>query len=106
MCDAWKNDFAAFFSDVGSPPTDGHSLDRIDNDKGYFPENVKWETVAVQNLNRRNTIEVNFSGIRTLKELCDKEGLNYFKAYDMIVRKNIPVAAAVNLLKNSKIAPK
>lgn len=44
--------FLRFVSDVGNRP-DGHTLDRIDNDKGYEPDNVRWAPAEVQNGNKR-----------------------------------------------------
>ena len=54
--------FEAFYKDVGDPPTESHSLGRIDNDKGYYPENVRWETVKQQAVNRRKTKLISFNG--------------------------------------------
>lgn len=49
----WMNDFEAFLKDVGPRPSSKHSLDRIDNEKGYETGNVRWVTSKVQNNNRR-----------------------------------------------------
>lgn len=53
MCDEWRKDFTAFLRHVGPRPSKDHSLDRIDNDKGYEPGNVRWATRSEQARNRR-----------------------------------------------------
>ena len=49
----WQGDFIAFFKHVGSRTTAKHSLGRIDNERGYEPGNVRWETRTQQNNNKR-----------------------------------------------------
>jgi hypothetical protein len=56
MCEAWRADFTAFSCHIGVPPTPEHSIERIDNDRGYEPGNVKWATRSEQARNRRNTL--------------------------------------------------
>jgi hypothetical protein len=53
VCDEWKCDFHAFFKHIGPKPTPKHTLDRIDNDRGYEPGNVRWATMTAQARNRR-----------------------------------------------------
>lgn len=53
VCDEWKNSFLAFYNDMGPRPTDKHSIDRIDNNKGYYKENCKWSTPTEQARNKR-----------------------------------------------------
>jgi len=48
----WVNDFQAFFECIGPRLSRTHTLDRIDNDKGYFPGNVRWATRQEQSANR------------------------------------------------------
>jgi len=55
VCDRWRNSMALFLEDMGEKPGKGYSLDRVDNDKGYHPENCRWATRRTQNLNTRRT---------------------------------------------------
>jgi hypothetical protein len=51
VCERWRS-FANFYADMGDPPR-GLTLERIDNDLGYWLENCKWATYSEQNSNRR-----------------------------------------------------
>ena len=71
MCDRWAADFAAFLADVGARPSPKHSLDRVDNDRGYEPGNCKWVTRAEQGQNtRRSTDRQIINCIKLLHRQC------------------------------------
>jgi len=53
VCEQWIKDFQQYVSDVGVQQK-GLTLDRIKNDEGYCPHNVKWSTRTEQGLNRRS----------------------------------------------------
>lgn len=52
VCNRWQNPLN-FWEDMGNPPFEGATLDRIDNDGNYGPGNVRWATWSEQNKNRR-----------------------------------------------------
>lgn len=77
VCDRWKS-FENFFADMGLKPSAGWSLDRIDNEQGYSPENCRWATRAEQSRNMRRNVWVEIEGRRMiLKDACDLLQLPY-----------------------------
>lgn len=60
ICPQW-DDFSVFYRDMGIKP-DGMSLDRINNNMGYTPDNCRWATYSQQNNNKRDNVWIEFNG--------------------------------------------
>ena len=75
VCDRWGT-YECFLADVGRRPSDLHSIDRIDVNKGYQPGNVRWATITEQARNRRDNRFIECDGLRmTLVEWAEKTGI-------------------------------
>jgi len=68
VCDRWLWSYEAFILDVGRKPSSKHTLDRVDNDRGYEPGNVRWATQSEQLRNRRTT-KLNALGVVLVREM-------------------------------------
>jgi len=62
MCARWRKSFAAFLKDVGLRPSPSHSIDRVDNDGNYTPNNCRWATYFQQANNRRGNHILHHAG--------------------------------------------
>jgi hypothetical protein len=86
VCDEWAADFSAFLRDMGERPQ-GHSIDRIDNAKGYQKDNCRWAPVVVQARNRRGNRMITYrSQTMTIAEAAEIAGLRHATVRDRIGR--------------------
>jgi hypothetical protein len=79
ICDEWLNDYQVFKTwALQNGYTDSLSIDRINNNDGYYPENCRWVDRVTQCNNRRSNVEYNvFGKIMTLSECAREYGINY-----------------------------
>jgi hypothetical protein len=98
VCAEWLSDFQAFISHIGPKPTSKHSVDRIDNAKGYEPGNVRWATSIEQAANRKNTAMVVYQGVsQPLSLLARSHGLCPMLVNKRVVRRGWSVEKALGL---------
>ena len=83
ICKRWLK-FENFYADMGERPK-GLTLDRIDNDKGYSPQNCRWTTMKVQALNRSSFNENKSTGHRNVYYLNRTDQI---KNYQVIMWRN------------------
>lgn len=109
MCDRWRQSFEAFITDMGRRPSAKHTIDRIDNDGPYAPENCRWAEMIVQNGNRSITRLHEMNG-RSMKLKAWAEELNIplHQLRYQIERLHVSLADAVKELRdpNHRTGPK
>lgn len=95
VCAEWLHDFDQFVTDVGPRPPN-HTLERIDNEKGYSKENCKWATPAEQVRNRRTATMLTVNGV-TMNQIdwANKMGISYQLIRTRIARHGWSVEDAV-----------
>lgn len=95
-CDSWLESFEAFYNDMGPCP-EGYSIDRIDNDSGYCPENCRWasQTIQTQNRGEFNKIFTHNGKTMVLKEWARELGIKYTTLYQRIYRSGLTFEEAI-----------
>lgn len=88
ICDDWKNSFESFkYWALQNGYNEELTLDRIDNNGNYCPENCRWVSMKVQANNRSNNIIVHADGnYIPLSEICRVLNIDYNTAYHRVVR--------------------
>lgn len=77
VCLRWREDFMAFYKDMGEKPTRQHTLDRIDPNGNYEPSNCRWATKMEQANNRRDNKHFTHNGrTQTLSRWADELGMS------------------------------
>lgn len=76
VCSEW-NAFESFLKDMGVPPSEKHSIDRINNNGNYEPNNCRWATSKEQNNNRADNRILKIKGeTKTVSQWADYAGIS------------------------------
>ena len=87
VCAEWRSSFAAFYSHIGPRPNAKHSIERIDNQAGYEPGNVKWATRAEQMRNTRANHWIEIDGqVKTVSDWAKACGIHFTTVHHRIAR--------------------
>ena len=96
VCERW-NDFEKFYEDMGPKPTIKHSIDRINNNGNYEPENCRWADNTVQSNNKSNNFLINYDGkVWTISQLAEHLGLSRIALRKHIADKKRSVDEAIS----------
>lgn len=88
ICEEWRNNFKAFYDwAMVNGYTDELTIDRIDNNGNYCPENCRWVTVKEQSRNKStNHLFTVFGITKSLIEWCEKYHIHYKTVRDRLKR--------------------
>lgn len=86
MCNEWEDDFEAFYNwAVNNGYEKGLTIDRIDVNGNYEPNNCRWTDMKQQARNRRSNINYTINGeTHCLKEWCEICDIGYQTAYSRL----------------------
>lgn len=102
VCKRWDS-FNNFYKDMGNRPSKKHSLDRIDNDGDYSPDNCRWATRLEQNRNQRSNIYVTVYGVKMLQtDALTKYKINCASFYKIIKVRGLTPSGAIHYYINNK----
>lgn len=101
ICDEWLDDFMNFYNwAMENGYQDDLTIDRIDNNKGYSPDNCRFVDKKVQQQNRRSNRYYTVNGeTHCLKEWCEILSLNYQTIYRRVTKYCWPIEVALELNK-------
>jgi len=105
VCERWARSYPAFLEDMGRAPSPQHSLDRIDVNGNYEPDNCRWVTTVEQRANRRDVRFIVYEGVAmTAAGWAKKLGL-----HDKTLRRRLAAGfsfeQAIAIPKSKRVGP-
>lgn len=96
MCDRWIESFENFYADMGARPGPEFTMERIDNDGPYSPENCRWADRIDQANNRSNGVTLTHQGrTQTLAQWSKESGIKYGTLWFRAVIQKMPPEKAL-----------
>lgn len=99
MCEEWKNSYDEFYTwSIKNGYSEGLTIDRINNDGNYEPDNCRWITQAEQlnNISRNRNYEYN-GKIQNISQWAREIGISVDTLYARLVKLNWPIEKALTL---------
>jgi hypothetical protein len=107
VCDRWKDSFAWFIEDMGWRPNKNYSIERINYNGDYCPENCKWVHKSEQTKNTRRVKLIEYNGnFYCLSDLCKLLKLPYSTMRHRVYDLNIPFEEAIKYPQHYKFKNK
>lgn len=91
VCERWRNSFDAFVQDMGPRPSADHSIDRIDPDGNYTPENCRWATRKEQCQNLRSNVFITFCDVTMVIQDWAALAMCTAPAICTLLKKRLPI---------------
>lgn len=97
ICDEWYNSYLAFKDwAINNGYDDTLTIDRINNDGNYEPNNCRWATIKQQNNNQRKNLSFTINNVtKTLAQWCETYNISYHKAYQRIFKLGYNIEKAI-----------
>lgn len=94
ICDEWKCDYSEFSryirENLGERPSPEYTIDRVNNNAGYTPGNLRWATPGEQSRNKRNNVIVEFGGKSAiLQDWADSMGISRHALENRLLKWNM-----------------
>lgn len=101
VCEEWRNDFSSFkkWAENNGYRSD-LTIDRIDNNKGYSPENCRWVDMKEQNNNKIGIRKYEIDGkFYSLQEVCEKYNISRGRLYYRLKLNNSDITRTISMIK-------